>query len=529
MVFNSNKSCSFFLVLFLFAASGLSAQADQHVSGIVFHDVMQSGFYDQGVDVPLEGVAVSNGREITLTGSDGKYSLPLRDNSVIFVIKPRNYQVPVDENQMPDFYYIHSTTGLSGTRYEGLPPTGEIPHSVDFPLYSKDEPGSIKVLVFGDTQPRNEQEIHYLMHDALAELVSSDAAFGVTLGDIVFDNLDLFEFLYSSISVTGIPWRYVLGNHDLDFTADTNKKARGKYKKHFGPSYYSFSHGPAHFIVLDNIRWIVEDGERYYRTGLGVDQMEFLRAELERIGSEMPVFLMAHIPWAGSTSWEDENEQQELFGLLARYPNTVSLVSHHHRHYHHFLGEEHGFSAEQPHHMICVATVCGSWWNGMPDEYGIPHALMTDGTPTSYTYLHIRGNDWKLRWKASRRPESYQMNIHAPEAVNTGELSDATVTANIFNALPDARVRMRIGREEIDMERVNRQDPVNIEAYRLESLFEDHPWRSMSHSYWEGHVSEYLWEGKLPLNLEPGVHVIHVMAEDDWWEYEGKRIIRVIE
>ncbi len=49
----------------------------------------------------------------------------------------------------------------------------------------------------------------------------------------------------------------------------------------------------------------------------------------------------------------------------------------------------------------------------------------------------------------------------------------------------------------------------------------------MSHSFWEGHVSEYLWEAYLPEDLEPGVHVIHVTAEDDWWEYENKRLIRI--
>ena len=47
--------------------------------------------------------------------------------------------------------------------------------------------------MFGDPQPRNQKEVDYMSHDVIEELVGTDASFGVTLGDITFDNLDLFE------------------------------------------------------------------------------------------------------------------------------------------------------------------------------------------------------------------------------------------------------------------------------------------------------------------------------------------------
>ncbi len=508
-----------------------SDQANNTVTGIVFHDKTGSGSYETGEDKPLEGIAVSNGREIAITDENGGYQLPLEDNSFVFVIKPQNWRIPVDEDQLPQFYYTHSTGGLSGSEFRGLSPTGPSPESVNFPLYPVEEPDNYEVLVFGDTQPRNEEEIYHISHDALFELGDTDAAFGVTLGDNVFDNLDLFDQLAKSIATIGIPWQYVLGNHDIDFTADDNMNARGTFFRQFGPSYYSFTQGPAHFIVLDNIRWIVEDDDRYYQTGLGENQLEFLQNELSRIDNDQLVVLMAHIPWIGSNAWEDEQERDAFFELLAEHPNSVSLVSHHHRHYHHFIGEEYGFPVDQPHHMVVVGTLCGSWWGGTPDEYGIPHAMMSDGTPTSYTFLHIDENDWKMRWKASRKPDDFQMNIHSPDVVKIEEVSDITVTANIFNALPSAKVEMKVGEagQWSEMKRVQKQDPIQVAAAEWERKIDDPPWRVLGESFWEGHESEYLWEKNINTELGLGVHVIQIKAVDDWWEYEGRRLIRVIE
>jgi len=369
-----------------------------------------------------------------------------------------------------------------------------------------------------------------MSHDGLTELVGSNAAFGVTLGDVAFDNLDLFEHIYQSIGTIGIPWVNLIGNHDIDFTGNNQLEARGAFYKAFGPTYYAFSHGPVHFVVLDNIKWIVEDDQRYYRTGLGEDQIEFLRNELSRIDQDQLLVLMAHIPWygpGGGFYWDDESERDELYKLIAGHPNSVSLVSHHHKHYHLFLDKEHGFPGEQPHHMISVGSVCGAWWTGVPDEYGIPHAMMSDGTPTSYTYLQINGNEWKLRWKAARRPSTFQMHVYAPDAVKLADLSKVEVKANIFNALPSARVQMRVGEsgQWIEMERVREDDPVRVNALEWEKELEVIPWRPLSGLRHYGHS----WEATLPSGLKKGVHVIYVQAKDEWWTYNGRRIIHMKE
>jgi hypothetical protein len=525
------RSVAFILIFSCLLLSGFHAGAklpdrlNNKIRGIVYHDISGTGSYDPDQDSALAGVAVSNGREIVITGTDGSYELPVDDHTIVFLIKPRNWTVPVDENHVPLFYYIHSVHGATGRRYEGLQKTGAMPESADFALYPHKEPDRFDVLVLGDTQPRDLDEVYFFTRDMVAGLTGFDAAFGVTLGDIVFDDLDLFVPVQQSIATIGLPWRYVLGNHDIDHSAKTNMDARGAWYRTFGPSYYSFSWGPAHFILLDNIRWIVEDGKSFYRTGLGGEQMEFLRNELSRIGKDQLLVILTHIPWEGSTPWGDDAERNDLYELLAGFENSVSLVAHTHRHYHYFIGVEDGFPGTVPHHMVSVGTACGSWWTGAPDEYGIPHAMMSDGTPTSYAILHIDGNSWKLSLRASRRPADFQMHIHAPVEISVRESVGLTVTANIFNALPAADVQMRIGdsREWTKMHRIRQADPVRVAVAEREKKLGRVPWRNLGGVQ----VSEHLWEGQPGMELEPGAHIIHVRARDEWWEYEGRHIIFV--
>jgi len=513
-----------FLLLVLTNVSDLNAQTRSTVKGVVFHDKNENGVFDSG-EKPLKNVAVSNSRDVVVTNRKGEYELPLRDNSAIFVIKPRNWAVPVDENQVPQFYKMYSTTGISGTKYEGLPPTGPLPESVDFPLNPSKEPVKIKALIFGDTQPRDNKEIYFMSNDVVPEVIGTDADFGVTLGDVVFDDLSIYDHLTGSLSTIGIPMWYVAGNHDFDYTGNNSTEARGTWNKKFGPSYYSFSYGPAHFIVLDNIRWVVDGNERYYRTGLGKDQMQFLQNEINRLDKNQLLVLLAHIPYEGSREWYDEAEKQEFYNVLASHPNSVSLVAHTHRHYHHFIGNDAGFPGNEPHHMISVGTVCGAWWTGAPNEFGIPHAMMSDGTPNGYAFLHVEDNNWKLEWRTAGENSDVQMHIYAPEVVSAKAENEIKVIANIYNALPDAVVKMKVGENGkwIEMKRVPQKDPVRLAEKERETQLGEVPWRKMGGDQ----DSEHIWEASFKTELKPGVHYIQVVANDEWVEYNGEKLIHV--
>ncbi|TVS14832.1 MAG: metallophosphoesterase [Planctomycetaceae bacterium] len=512
-------------LLVLLVASWTFADSDPQAKGIVFHDVDGDGIFDATVDEPLAGVAVSNGREVVVTCEDGRYELPLRDPSTIFVIKPRGWAVPVDEMQIPRFYYLHMPQGATGTRYPGLDPTPALPESLDFALRPQEEPDRYDVLVLGDTQPRDLTEIDYIARDVLPEVIGIDAAFGVTLGDLVFDDLNLFDPLNEAIATIGLPWRSLIGNHDIDFTGDTDVQARGAFYRTYGPSYYAFTWGPTHYIVLDSFRWLVSNNRRTYRTGLGEEQLTFLRNELARIPDDQLVVVLSHIPWVDSTGWVDESHRDEVFQVLASHPRMVTLAAHTHRHYHRWIGPDDGWPGEQPHHLVSVGTACGAWCCGAPDEYGIPHAMMSDGTPTGYAILEIDGPQWKVRWQSARRPADFQMHLDAPSSVRVDQSAEAEVLANIFNALPDARVQMRIGTSSPwqEMQRSVRPDPVRLSVMERERQLGEVPWRPLGGAQ----ASQHIWTTTIGRSLEPGTHVIEVRAEDDWWSYEGRRLIRV--
>ena len=53
----------------------------------------------------LAGVLVSNGRDVAVTGADGRYTLPLPDEATIFVVKPAGFMPPLEpQTNLPRFY-----------------------------------------------------------------------------------------------------------------------------------------------------------------------------------------------------------------------------------------------------------------------------------------------------------------------------------------------------------------------------------------------------------------------------------------
>ncbi|MCS6777909.1 MAG: hypothetical protein NZ557_15395, partial [Chthonomonadaceae bacterium] len=210
--------CGWYSALALPGALAVHQQSG-YASGVVFHDRNRNGVRDTG-EPGVPGVRVSNQRDVVVTDPEGRYRIPVGDDTILFVIKPRGWMTPTSDTRLPRFYYIHKPAGSpSHLRYPGVAPTGPLPASVDFPLYPQREPNRFRVLLFGDTQPRNQQEIDYIAHDVVEGLIGFKAAFGITLGDILFDDLSLFDSLNRTIGLIGIPWYNVLGNHDMNFDA----------------------------------------------------------------------------------------------------------------------------------------------------------------------------------------------------------------------------------------------------------------------------------------------------------------------
>ena len=488
--------------------------------GVVFHDANGNGRLDAG-EKGLADIRVSNGVEIVRTDAEGKYEIGVDDDTILFVIKPKGWRTPISENQIPQFYYIHKPKGSPPLKFLGVAPTGELPKSVDFALYPQDEPEQFKAILFGDPQPRNQEEIDYIAHDVIEELVGTDASFGVTLGDILFDDLSLFESQARSIALLGIPWYNVVGNHDINYDAPNDSISDETFERHFGPAYYSFDHGPVHFIVLDDIEWYVAEGQSKgrYRGGLGAKQIEFVKNDLAIIPDDQLVVLMMHIPLT------DVHDRGELYRLIEQRPFCMSVSGHTHYHQHRMITREDGWMGPEPHHHIVNVTVSGSWWSGTPDERGIPHTICKDGTPNGYSIISFDGTEYSLNYKAAGRPADYQMQIDAPEVIAAADVAGTVITANVFNGTPKSVIEMRVGSGDwVKMAATLRPDPTYQRIYDYEKAVEKKGWRDLP----APGNSSHLWEATLPDGLAPGSHLIEVRASNVFGKtYSGRRIIRV--
>lgn len=504
-------------------------------TGYVFHD--QNVNRQRDADEPgLADVRVSNGRDIVRTDDEGRYEPTVDDDQILFVIKPRNWKTPVNEDQLPQFYYIHKPDGSPASRFPGVDPTGPLPDSVDFPLYRNAEPDTFRAILFGDPQPRDLQEVDYIAHDVVAQIVREeghDASFGVTLGDIAFDNLDTMEPLNRSIALIGIPWYNVIGNHDLNYESPDDKHSDETFERIYGPSYYTFDYGAVHFMVLDDVTWVGGTDQRRgrYHGGLGETQMEFIRKDLEMIPEDQLVVLMMHIPLV------NVEDRHELYRLIEQRPFALSFSAHTHYQEHRFIGAEDGWQGPEPHHHVINVTACGSWWRGAPDENGIPHATMSDGGPNGYSIISFDGHQYSLEYRAARRPADHQMHIFAPDEVTADATGQTEVLVNVFAGSERSTTEVRFAHDQpwVAMERVVRQDPFFAQLKQREaSLSEQLPPRERgSNLPWiplpKPHDTQHLWRAHLPADMPVGIGAIEVRTTDIFGQtYTDQRSIRIV-
>ena len=494
--------------------------------GVVYHDTNRNGARDPG-EPGLRYARVSNGREIAVTDGRGRYRLPVTDDTIIFLIKPTGWTTPIDADSLPAFYYIHKPNGSPDSHFAGVEPTGPLPRSIDFPLVRQREPRQFKVLLLGDTQPSQQQQVDYLAHDVVEELLGTDAAFGFTLGDIVNDNLDMLTAVKRVVGRVGIPWHHVLGNHDMNYDAPDDTHSTETYQRVIGPPYYSFDYARVHFVVLDDVVWThdPETGKGRYYGGLGERQLAFLRRDLALVPKDHLVVATMHIPLVDGT-W-DHDDRTALYDLLADRPHAVTFSAHYHFMAHENLDEERGWTHDHAHHHVVAVTACGSWWGGAPDELGIPHTTMRDGAPNGYLIAEFDGSDYSFVFKGARRPADHQMLIHTPEVVPVADLPATEVVVNFFVGNNQSELQMQLDGQGpwLPLTRVDdRPDPY----YAALKAAEDTSDYLTAHRLPKAINSPHLWTTNLPEGLEPGVHVIEIQAVDMFGQrYTAHRLFRV--
>ena len=297
--------------------------------GTVFLDANRNSQLDEG-ESGIEGVMVSNGREVVMTGADGTYELPAYSDMNVFITKPADHAVPVNELMVPQFYYVHKEEGSPPLRFGGLEPTGPLPAQINFPLIEDPVGQQFDCRVFGDAQPYSNKEIGYVRETVGNMLQNTDLSETECLlfmGDVMGDDLTLYPRFKQIVAVGETPQYFVPGNHDLDFDTDSDQHSFDTFRREWGPEYYSFDIGNVHFVVLDNVRYpcngvddhpFCDPAESPTYNGVIHDrQMAWLANDLANVPEDKLIVLMAHIPFQTFTDNTAAKHQTDNFAEMA--------------------------------------------------------------------------------------------------------------------------------------------------------------------------------------------------------------------
>lgn len=493
----------------------LASFSQNTVQGLVFEDTNANGKKDKN-EKPLAQVAVSNGVEVVLTDNQGKYELPLSDDTPIFVIKPSGYGFLLDEYNLPQYYRMHKPKGApKHFKYKGMEPTGKLPKEVNFGLIPQEESNEFKAFVFGDPQPYTMDEMEYYKKAIVEEAKqrTQGISFGISLGDIVGDDLSLHVPYKKVMKEIGLPWYNVLGNHDMNYDAEEDMYSDETFELNFGPANYAFNYGKAHFIVLDDVLYPHPLTKKGYWGGFRKDQLDFVRNNLKLVDKDKLIVVSFHIPlYVGNEKHFDAKARQELLDALADFDNVLVLSAHMHTQTHQFYGKEQGWNKDKLLHEYNVGTTSGDWYSGEYNEQNLPVSTMRDGTPKGYAILSVKDNTYALDYKVAGKPDDYRMEVFLPQVVADKKGGSSYVYANIFMGTQFDEVDYRIDQQE--WKKMNKEETFDPAHYAKVQKYD------LSQTLLEGRRpsnpvnSPHLWSARIPSNLSVGEHHVEIRTKD---------------
>lgn len=417
--------------------------AATRVTGIVFEDLNQNSQFDEG-EPGIPGVKVSNGLDVVVTGAEGAYSLAARDDMAVFVIQPAGYQVPHNEDWVPQFAYQHKPAGTpKQLRYGGLPPTGPLPAAIHFPLISTPNSNAFQCAVLGDIQSYSNTEIGYVRDSLVDDILGLDRAERpdclIAVGDVLGDDFGLLPRLANVLGTLKAPQWWVHGNHDFDFDADTDADSSDSWRRMYGPNYYAFEIGDAVFIILDNVvypcgyvdaevqgrEFCITESRKLYNGRITDAQMAFVENLLSLYPDDKLLVFAHHIPFVTfinqDTAPHQTDNVSELYALIGDRP-ALSLSGHTHTVENLSPGDR--FSGwlelvgveELPFRHIVAGAVSGAWFSGDFDTFGVPMSLQRLGSPRGWLELQVDGADYVETYFGSNlsRDQRMWLSVNTP-------------------------------------------------------------------------------------------------------------------
>lgn len=373
----------------------------------------------------IKGVVVSDGYSVVATDKKGRYEFePHPDAVAIYISTPAGYEF-LQQHNVTRHYRLITELGSEKELDFALTPLGLDDNEHQF-------------LIWADPQVANAKDVEKMMTQSVPDVQKLVAAagantlmHGITVGDIVWDKLELFAEYDKAVRKMGIPFFQCLGNHDMDYRKGGDETSDDTFSQNYGPTYYSFNRGQVHYVVMDNVRYLGK--EREYDGYFQQNQLDWLQKDLSFVPADKLVVLCVHIPVHKGTKNNDA-----LYAILGN--RKVHIMSGH-THYHVNAIRDNVY--EHNH-----GTVCGAWWTG---------AICGDGTPSGYGVYKVKGTDLSWHYQATGQPADYQMKIHVKDYNATHK----QVVVNIWNWDPAWRNQYWVdGIERGAMEQFEGFDPV---------------------------------------------------------------------
>lgn len=399
-----------FTLIALVLAQGAWAQQWQKISGRVLDSDNQ----------PVAGVVVNNGIYFTQSDEQGRWTLSTDTALCKFVSisTPAEYELN-DKEGLASGYYIKTSDALKQTPV--------------FRLVKRKAPVShFTYVAISDPQVRDEKEMNRWRTETVVDMCKLAAqkgklgpVVGMTLGDLVFDAMPLYEPYAQSCKNLGMTVYQTIGNHDFDkryqdlhnMHYGTPVYGEQRFNNFFGPTDYSFNIGNVHVVSMKNINYV---GHKIYIEDLTDAQLEWLKKDLSYVPKDKIVFLNMH-----AAAWNTVEAQGNVRNAKA----LKSILSSHRTHV--FCGHTHYFQnivVSDSLYQHNIGAACGAWWAGQVNQCGAPNG---------YLVVDVDADNIKWHYKATGKPFDYQLRVYRPGDFS---LMPNAVVANVWDVDKDCLV-----------------------------------------------------------------------------------------
>jgi predicted phosphodiesterase len=494
-----------FLFVLICIQSSTATSQTKKIVGFVFHDLNKNEVFDAN-EKGIPSVAISNGSDVVVTDKNGKYSLKIDDDTTVFLIKPSRYISKLSTNFVPENYAFNKPKGSPDLHFKGVE-AQTLNAPLNFPLYKNEGEDELKIGLLGDIQAKTIDDVYYLSKAVSEKMLEEEYDFLVPLGDITFDNLRLFEPIKSVLGKVGAPVYYIYGNHDRNYDGENIDLRDETYERNFGPSYYAFNYGSHTFIALNNI---FPKPHHEYDAKIDDKQMQFVKGLLKTVPKENTIHLLMHIPLEQLINLED------FSNLFKKHPNVHAYAGHTHTQFFETIKKEDGWLVNNSVEELVAGALCGSWWHGEKDSFGIPASMMADGTPKGFWIMNLKGNKKTYDYKVSE-PDNRQMHIWTPFEFDRELIpfNAQKIIANVYAGNESTTVEIKIGDGTWEpMIYTNEIDPFFKRLHELQNMGITPSKNSIKLG--KPKKSLHLWSFPIPEDLAPGIHLISIKAKNNY-------------